>query len=118
MKETITAAELRRILEGKSESILIIDVRETDEVAEAPLLPSGMRHYENMPLSVLRMLPKEELVSRLEKISRSAGMDLKNVRLIVSCRSGGRSGRAQRILADAGIMTENLEGGYLGWQKS
>lgn len=112
--KNITAAELKQALKEGSEKILIVDVRETDEVEEMPLL-SGVAYYVNMPLSVIQMLPKEEVMERFEKLSEQAGATLDEARVILSCRSGARSCAAQGMLAQYGIDTENLEGGYMGW---
>jgi rhodanese-related sulfurtransferase len=112
--KNVTAEQLKQALVEGKEKILIVDVRETDEVAEMPLL-SGVAYYVNLPLSVLQMLPKEEVKERFEKLSAAAGTKLDETRVILSCRSGARSCAAQGMLAEYGIDTENLEGGYIGW---
>jgi rhodanese-related sulfurtransferase len=106
---------LKQALAEGTEKILVVDVRETDEVEESPLLPSGLAYYTNLPLSVIQMLPKEEVKERFEQLSAAAGAKLDETRVILSCRSGGRSSAAQAMLAGYGVETENLEGGYLGW---
>jgi rhodanese-related sulfurtransferase len=112
--KNITAEQLKQALAEGKEKILIVDVREMDEVAEMPLL-SGVAYYVNLPMSVIQMLPKEEVKERFEKLSAGAGVKLDEMRVILSCRSGARSGAVQAELARDGIETENLEGGYLGW---
>ncbi len=112
--KNITAEQLKQVLAEGVEKVLIVDVRETDEVEEAPLL-SGVAYYANLPLSVLQMLPKEEVKERFEKLSTAAGAKLDETRVILSCRSGARSGAAQAVLAQYGVEAENLEGGYIGW---
>ena len=114
MKE-ISADTLKNILIQKRVPVLIVDVRETDEAKGEPLLPIETRQYAILPLSILAVLPKEELFVRLEKIAERAGTSLHQARWIVSCRSGNRSRRAQGILAQHGIESENLSEGYLGW---
>ena len=78
---------------------------------------AGTAYYAEFPLSVLRMLPRTELVSRLHEKVLEKGRDRETVILVLSCRSGGRSCQAQTLLADAGIVTESLDGGVLGWQE-
>lgn len=116
--KTISVKDTNVLLARDPGVVLVVDVRELDEVAEAPLLPPGTPYYVNLPLSVLQILPEAEVRMRFEELSRKAGLRLGQARVVLSCRSGGRSGRAQEICSRAGIETENLEGGYLAWQKA
>ena len=116
--KTISVKDANVLLARDPGVVLVVDVRELDEVAEAPLLSPGTPHYVNLPLSVLQMLPEAEVRMRFEELSRKAGLRLGQARVVLSCRSGGRSGRAQMICSGVGIETENLEGGYLAWQKA
>lgn len=112
----MTVQELKRLLEAEPETALVVDVREMDEVEEAPLLPVGTRGYVNLPLSLFGLLPAEEMRTRLGEAAVANGRVLGEVRLVMSCRSGNRSAMAQKLLAQQGIASENLEGGYLAWQ--
>jgi rhodanese-related sulfurtransferase len=117
--KTILAKDLNALLTHDDQGrVLLVDVRELDEVAEAPLLPPGTPYYVNLPLSVLRMLLEAEVRMRFEELTRRAGLCLGQARVVLSCRSGGRSSRAQEICLRSGVETENLEGGYLAWQKA
>jgi len=116
--KNIHANELNILLAHKQSRVLVVDVRECDEVAEAPLLSPRTPYYANLPLSVLQVLPETEVKTRFEELLEVAGPRLEQVRVILSCRSGGRSSRAQEICLRAGVETENLEGGYLAWQKA
>ncbi|OGI22256.1 MAG: hypothetical protein A2808_02635 [Candidatus Moranbacteria bacterium RIFCSPHIGHO2_01_FULL_55_24] len=107
--------ELKEMLEKNPSSLLIIDVRETDEVADQPLLPSRPKNYVNLPVGFVCSLPKDELKARLEECAGQCGKTLDQVTLVVSCRSGGRSSLAQEKLKEHSIAAENLDGGYLGW---
>lgn len=109
------AIELEQLIEANPGKVLVIDVRERDEITEAPLFPAGTAYYAGMPLSVLRMLPQAELASRLREQVSAQGRDMETVTLVLSCRSGGRSCQAQMLLEDVGIQSENLDGGYAGW---
>lgn len=86
----------RRIADG---SAFLLDVREPDEfalahVAEAVLIPLG------------------EITARVAEIP-----DDRDV--IVMCRSGRRSGEAQRSLMERGYRRiANLDGGIIAWEKA
>ncbi|MEZ0609839.1 rhodanese-like domain-containing protein [Fibrella sp. WM1] len=93
----ITVQELRERLD-KGEKLNIIDVREPNEYAEdnigATLIPLG------------------ELPYRLDEIE-----SLQDEELIVHCRSGARSARAQQFLEENGFNNvRNLQGGMLAYR--
>lgn len=95
--EDINIDELKARMD-KGEALHVVDVREEYEFDEfnigAQLIPLG------------------ELADRLEEIE-----DLKDVELIVHCRSGARSGRAKEYLESEGFSkVRNLIGGMLAWQ--
>lgn len=95
--EDITINELKARMD-QGEALHIVDVREEYEFDEfnigAQLIPLG------------------ELSDRLDEIE-----DLKEVELIVHCRSGARSGRAKEYLESEGFSkVRNLIGGMLAWQ--
>ena len=93
----ITVEELKDRIE-KNEKLNIIDVREEHEFDEfnigAQLIPLG------------------EIADRLEEIEH-----LKEEEIIIHCRSGARSGRAQQYLESEGFTNvRNLIGGMLAWK--
>ncbi len=95
--EDITIDELKARMD-KGEALHVVDVREEYEFDEfnigAQLIPLG------------------ELADRLDEIE-----DVKDVELIVHCRSGARSGRAKEYLESEGFSkVRNLIGGMLAWQ--
>lgn len=95
--EDITIDELKTRMD-QGEALHIVDVREEYEFDEfnigAQLIPLG------------------ELSDRLDEIE-----DLKELELIVHCRSGARSGRAKEYLESEGFSkVRNLIGGMLAWQ--
>ena len=110
------AKDLREEMRQEKGGFLLVDVRETDEVADEPYFrdPSNPS-FVNIPLTVLGMLPKEEVVARFESAIVGFGKPLSDVRVFVACRSGGRSLLAQEHLASLGIETENVEGGRNAW---
>ncbi|XQY91487.1 rhodanese-like domain-containing protein [Metabacillus sp. HB246100] len=94
MKE-MTAKEVENQLnEGKVFDI--IDVRETDEVAEGNI-PGAI----NIPLGLVEF--------RMHELDKSK-------EYLMVCRSGGRSGRASQFLESQGFTIINMTGGMLAWE--
>ena len=59
-----------------------------------------------------QLIPLGEIADRLEEIEH-----LKDQEIIIHCRSGARSGRAQQYLESEGFTNvRNLIGGMLAWQ--
>lgn len=77
---------------------LVIDVRNPAEWNEGHL-------------AMARLLPVDELAGRLNDVEQWAGGD-KQRAIVVYCRSGVRSGRAQKILQAAGFGNVTNGGGY------
>ena len=85
--------------ESVIESAQFVDVREPDEVARGTLPGTT-----NIPLG--------QLPERLGELDTGR-------RVVVLCRSGGRSTQAAEILTEAGFAdVVNLEGGMLAWDKA
>ncbi len=81
------------------DEIVVIDVRQPEEYA-AGHIPGA------------RLIPLGELPDRLEEIPQDE-------RVVVVCRSGNRSSRAQRILAEEGFdYAHNMLGGMNAWQQA
>ena len=79
----------------------VLDVRENDEFA-AGHLPKA------------RHIPLKELEARLPELAK-----FKEKPVIVTCRSGARSGSACRALRKAGFtQVHNLKGGVPAWQQA
>ncbi|MET3683803.1 rhodanese-related sulfurtransferase [Alkalibacillus flavidus] len=93
MKE-ITTDEVKDLLE-QDKDVKLIDVRETDEVAQGHI-PGAT----NIPLGLLEFRENE--------------LD-KNEEYIMVCRSGGRSGKATQFLKERGYNVQNMVGGMLAW---
>lgn len=80
---------------------LVLDVREADEFASGHL-PKA------------RHIPLKDLDSRLGELAK-----FKDKPVIVTCRSGARSGSACRALKKAGFTNvHNLKGGVPAWQQA
>ncbi|PGL67466.1 rhodanese-like domain-containing protein [Bacillus sp. AFS055030] len=94
MKE-ISAIELEHELKtGKD--VMIIDVREVDEVA-AGKIPEAI----HIPLGLIEF--------RLHELDKTK-------EYIMVCRSGARSGRATEFLQSQGFNVKNMVGGMLSWE--
>ncbi len=79
--------------------VLLVDVREPDEVAAVAY---RVKNYRNIPLS--------QLESRLGEIPQDRPV-------VLACRSGGRSQRAYEMLTARGFRNViNMEGGLLAWE--
>lgn len=94
MKE-ITPSEVEHQL-SNGKVLNIIDVRETEEVAEGKI-PGAV----NIPLGLVEY--------------RKQDLD-KSKEYIMVCRSGGRSGRATEYLSSQGYNVINMTGGMLAWE--
>lgn len=93
----ITVEELKERMD-KNEAMYIIDVREENE-------------YDEFNIGA-QLIPLGELPERLDEIKAD-----KDAEIVVHCRSGARSGRAQQYLSSEGYgNVRNLVGGMLAWQ--
>jgi molybdopterin/thiamine biosynthesis adenylyltransferase/rhodanese-related sulfurtransferase len=93
--ESITTRELRTLLEGNYDGLLI-DVREPDEHAAA--------HIEGA-----RLIPLQTLPQQLDSLP-------KDQEILIHCRSGARSARAVQLLLDHGFSrVKNVAGGIEAW---
>lgn len=94
----ITVQELRERLD-KGETLNLIDVREPNEYAADNL--GG------------RLMPLGELPYNLDELD-----GLQDEEVIVHCRSGARSARAQQLLEENGFTNvRNLTGGMLAYRE-
>jgi rhodanese-related sulfurtransferase len=93
----ITIEELKERLD-KGEALNLIDVREEYEFDEFNI--------------GAKLIPLGELPDRLDEIEA-----LKDLEILIHCRSGARSGRAKEYLSSEGYSNvRNLIGGMLAWQ--
>jgi rhodanese-related sulfurtransferase len=93
--KTIMPKEIETKLD-QNETLNIIDVRETDEVAEGKI-PGAI----NIPLGLVEF--------RMQELDKSKPY-------IMVCRSGGRSGQATGFLERHGHDVTNMTGGMLAWE--
>ncbi|AIQ52304.1 rhodanese-like domain-containing protein [Paenibacillus sp. FSL R7-0331] len=93
----VTPDELRQRL-AAGEDLLLIDVREEDEVA-AGMIP-GAQH-----------IPMGQIPQRSGDLPADSG-------IIFICRSGARSQRVCEYLQQFGIQSSNLSGGMIEWNET
>jgi len=94
--QTITPRQLKERLE-QGETLIIIDVREDEEVAQGMI--AGAKH-----------IPLMQIPDRMSEIPQDA-------EAILVCRSGNRSGRAYDFLTAQGYTRLiNMSGGMLEWE--
>ncbi|GGG25213.1 sulfurtransferase [Lysinibacillus alkalisoli] len=92
----MTTDEVLQAIEAK-EDILLIDVREADEVAAG--------HIENS-----LHIPLGEVPQAVESLQEQ------NKKMIMICRSGARSANATMYLRQFDIEAYNMIGGILDWR--
>lgn len=94
----ITVKELKEKMD-RGDDFVLIDVRQPDE--HEAFNAGGA------------LIPLQSLPQRLNEIEQH-----KDAEVVVYCRSGARSGAAQRMLRQAGFKNvRNLQGGMLAWQE-
>jgi adenylyltransferase/sulfurtransferase len=96
--EQITVRELHTLLLDTKSPLLVLDVRNPEEIAICRIAGS-------------RVIPLPELPDRLGELDRA-------VPIVVHCKSGMRSAKAITLLQAAGFSRlKNLKGGILTWIK-
>lgn len=94
--EEVAAKELKEKMAQGSQGLIILDVRENDEVANC-----------RIPKSV--HIPLAEVNRRLKELDAEK-------EIVVYCAAGVRSARASKILDGAGFRkVKNLKGGIRKW---
>jgi len=109
------AKDLKLALQQEGSKYLLVDVREEEELASMPFFKEVSLHLAHLPLTVLSVSPKEEIVTRLEAAVKSLRLPLSEVKFVVACRSGNRSAFATERLVSFGIQAENMEDGRISW---
>ncbi|HEU5161764.1 MAG TPA: rhodanese-like domain-containing protein [Thermoanaerobaculia bacterium] len=95
---TITAEALRQRLQSDEVKPLVVDVREPHEFTQG--------HIEGA-----RLAPLGRVIEDLGGVE-------KDREIVLVCRSGNRSGKAQKLLAERGYTSlANMDGGMLAWEK-
>ncbi len=98
--DSITPFEAAKILEDGADAVFL-DVRSSIEYA------GETGHVRGAIL-----IPVDSLLGRLTELEA-----YKSKTIVVYCRMGGRSARAQRILTEHGYRALNVLGGIIRWNK-
>lgn len=97
--EEVTPQEIKEKIAKGSQGLIILDVRENDEVANC-----------RIPKSV--HIPLAEVSARVKELDPEK-------EIVIYCAAGVRSARASKILDGAGFKkVRNLKGGIRNWMKS
>ncbi|WP_456403070.1 rhodanese-like domain-containing protein [Hydrogenimonas sp.] len=97
--ESVTPEAAYRLVQS-DRNVTLLDVRTAQEYRQDGHLAGAL------------LIPVQELKSRLPELE-----PYRSKRILVYCRSGHRSVKASRILADAGFHPVNLEGGIGNWRR-
>jgi rhodanese-related sulfurtransferase len=87
-----------KTLAERRDAVQVVDVRDPNEWEAGHM--DGALH-----------IPQDDLAERLGELDPDRPV-------VTVCRSGSRSARAARYLADQGLEAENLEGGMLAWAEA
>lgn len=95
------------------ETLILLDVREPDEITAEPYFVDPLKTYLNLPIMPLLFASKDELK---ERIFGTLGFP-ETTEVVTLCHTGGRSERAAEQLKRHGWYVESLDGGVLAWGK-
>ena len=98
MAEKISSTDLK----AQKDNLVIIDVRELDELAKGKIKDSI-----NLPLGLM-----------IRKAKHGEIDDLKNRKICTYCASGYRGNIAADELNKVGFKAVNLDGGFPSWNQS
>ncbi|KZC13850.1 PREDICTED: thiosulfate sulfurtransferase/rhodanese-like domain-containing protein 3 [Dufourea novaeangliae] len=103
------------ILEAqKDNNVLIIDVREQNEINETGKLPGSIHIPMGNVSNVLSSLSPKDFRNTFDKEKPS-----KDTKIILSCRSGKRSAMVQEEIQKLGYQKAyNYVGGWLDWENN
>lgn len=90
----INSKKFKELMEKENENLEIIDVREESE-------------FKTIRIKNSKLIPMGEVMDNLDKIDWEK-------KVILVCRSGGRSGYVGEMLNSLGKETVNLDGGISG----
>ncbi len=97
--KTISAKDAYSLMTSDS-SVVVLDVRTVGE-------------YQSGHIKNSLLIPLQELNNRLNELKTK-----KEKKILVFCRSGNRSGQAQKILEQNGYNAVNISGGVISWSNN
>jgi len=105
-------ADYETLLDAQEKGELIIDVREQNEINETGKLPGSIHIPMGNVSNLLNTLSDQAFEKTFEKSKPT-----KDTKIILSCRSGMRSGKVQEELQKLGYENVyNYTGGWLEWE--
>ncbi|XP_043273205.1 rhodanese domain-containing protein CG4456-like [Venturia canescens] len=108
----VLTADYNELVEAQKKGDLIIDVREDSEINETGKLPGSIHIPMANVTNLLTSLSDEAFKSKYEKSKPT-----KDTKIILSCRSGMRSGKVQEEMQKLGYENVyNYKGGWLDWE--
>lgn len=100
--QEISVQEFKQKIDSKDDSVFMLDVRQPFE-----------KYQSNIEYQNSKLIPVEELGSRLEEIEA-----YKDQEIVCMCRSGSRSANACQLLENHGFSNvKNLKGGINEWAR-
>jgi len=106
---------LKNLLADGRSRILLVDVREPDELSDEPYFEILPENYIPLSLTVLSVMPESELREKMIGILDHLGWKKEDARIVTLCRSGRRSEMALIYFSRIGFPAESLDGGYGAW---
>lgn len=98
----------------KDSSVLIIDVREKEEIDETGKLPGSIHIPMGEVANTLLRLSEKDFKEKFNREKPS-----KDTKIILSCRSGKRSSMVQEEIQKLGYQNAyNYVGGWLDWENN
>lgn len=92
----LTTSQVEQIIADKAEAVILVDVREQEEV-EQGIIQEAIH------------IPLGEIPEAYKEFDQEK-------HYIIVCRSGNRSNKAAEFLQEQGIKVSNMVGGMLDWQ--
>jgi rhodanese-related sulfurtransferase len=105
---------LSRLFGGSGSSFETVDVERAQELLKDGAVLVDVRtgqEYRAGHAPAARHIPLDTLGTRQRELS-------KDRQIVTVCRSGARSARAAKQLADAGFRVASLRGGMTAWQRA
>ncbi|MEE9413127.1 MAG: rhodanese-like domain-containing protein [Methylococcales bacterium] len=106
---TVTDINADQLLELQQQGAIVIDVRTPEEWDETGVIPGAKKAmFFNQQMQPV----EDEFLKEINKITNNSDKPV-----VLYCRSGGRSGKAARLLAEKKTLKSiyNLDGGIKQW---
>ena len=106
---TVTDINSNQLLELQQQGAIVIDVRTPEEWDETGVIPGAKKAmFFNQQMQPV----EDEFLKEINKITNNSDKPV-----VLYCRSGGRSGKAARLLAEKKTLKSiyNLDGGIKQW---